>query len=58
MSFSIPHWLTEHTISEVEAIVPDTSGIARGKIMPAAKYAKELGMRLPEALFLQTITGA
>ena len=37
--------------------MPDTSGIARGKIMPAAKYAQELGMRLPEALFLQTITG-
>ncbi|MEZ5591718.1 MAG: glutamine synthetase family protein [Gammaproteobacteria bacterium] len=57
MSTSIPQWLSEHNITEVEAIVPDTSGIARGKIMPAAKYAKELGMRLPEALFLQTITG-
>lgn len=58
MQSAISLWLKEHSISEVEALVPDTSGIARGKIMPAAKYAKELGMRLPEALFLQTITGA
>ena len=38
-------------------MVPDMSGIARGKIMPAHKYWQEQGMRLPEELFLQTVTG-
>ena len=57
-------WLTEiqqffrdHGISEVEAIIPDMAGIARGKIMPAEKFAEDEGMRLPESIFLQTVTG-
>jgi glutamine synthetase len=33
------------------------TGIARGKIIPAAKYSEEAGLRLPEAVFLQTVTG-
>ncbi len=37
--------------------MPDMSGVARGKIMPAEKYCREGGMRLPEALVLQTVTG-
>jgi len=37
--------------------MPDMSGIARGKIMPAEKYCADQGMRLPEAIVLQTVTG-
>ena len=37
--------------------MPDLSGIARGKIMPTEKYCEDLGMRLPEAVVLQTVTG-
>ena len=37
--------------------MPDLSGVARGKIMPTAKYCEDLGIRLPEAIILQTITG-
>src|SRR6202012_4165111 len=33
------------------------AGIARGKIMPAEKFAEDGGMRLPESVFLQTVTG-
>ena len=33
------------------------AGIARGKIMPAEKFAADEGMRLPESIFLQTVTG-
>ena len=47
----------ERGISEVEAVVPDMAGVARGKIMPAEKFAEEEGMRLPESVFLQTVTG-
>ena len=54
---SLQTWFAEHGITEVEAIVPDMSGIARGKIMPASKYLREQSMRLPEEIFLQTVTG-
>lgn len=37
--------------------MPDLSGVARGKIMPTEKYCEDLGIRLPEAIILQTITG-
>ncbi|MDH3694645.1 MAG: glutamine synthetase family protein [Gammaproteobacteria bacterium] len=50
-------WLTEHYIDEIEAIIPDMTGIARGKIIPAHKYSEDIGMRLPEGIFLQTVTG-
>jgi len=53
----IKDWLEAHNISEVEALMPDLSGVARGKVMPAQKYCLDGGMRLPEALVLQTITG-
>jgi len=53
----IKDWLDEHGISEVECIVPDMAGTPRGKIMPAAKFAEEQGMRLPEDALLQAITG-
>ncbi len=53
----IREWLREHRIDEVEGIIPDMTGIARGKIIPAEKYSEEAGLRLPEAIFLQTVTG-
>jgi len=53
----IAAWCKEHRINEVEALMPDMAGVARGKIMPAAKYCQEGGIRLPEALILQTIAG-
>jgi glutamine synthetase len=53
----IKQFLRDHSITEVEAIIPDMSGVARGKIMPAEKYAEDEGMRLPESIFLQTVTG-
>ncbi len=54
---AIQQWLEEHNITEVEGLIPDMSGVARGKIMPASKFCKEEGMRLPESVFLQTVTG-
>jgi glutamine synthetase len=33
------------------------AGIARGKLMPAEKFQGDRGMRLPESIFLQTVTG-
>ncbi len=55
---AINDWFEKHQITEVEAMVPDMSGVARGKIIPAQKYSLEAGMRLPESIFIQTVTGA
>jgi glutamine synthetase len=57
MTNDIHQFFRERGISEVEAIVPDMAGIARGKIMPAQKFAADEGMKLPESIFLQTVTG-
>ncbi len=53
-------WIRERGITEVECLVPDMSGIARGKILPAHKFVSGLrdrGLRLPESVFVQTVTG-
>jgi glutamine synthetase len=57
MTSDIHQFFRERGISEVEAIIPDMAGIARGKIMPAQKFAADEGMKLPESIFLQTVTG-
>src|SRR3982074_1841929 len=57
MVSEIRQFFRDHGISEVEAIIPDMAGIPRGKIMPAEKFAEDGGMRLPESVFLQTVTG-
>ncbi len=57
MASEIQQFFRDHGISEVEAIIPDMAGIARGKVMPAEKFAEDEGMRLPESIFLQTVTG-
>jgi glutamine synthetase len=50
-------WLVANEIDEVEAIVPDMAGVARGKYMPAKKFSAERVMRLPESVFIQSVTG-
>ena len=50
-------WLKEHKITEVECMISDLTGIARGKISPTNKFIAEKGMRLPESVLLQTVTG-
>jgi glutamine synthetase len=54
---SIRAWLKKYSITEVECFVPDMAGIARGKIMPAAKYLMEDNIHLPESVYIQTVTG-
>lgn len=53
----IADWLSEHGIDEVEGLVPDMAGVARGKFVPAKKFVTAGPMRLPESVFIQTITG-
>ena len=44
-------------LDEVECVVPDIAGVARGKAMPASKFARQESFYLPNSIFLQTITG-
>jgi glutamine synthetase len=50
-------WFKQHNIEEIECVVPDLAGVARGKIMPARKFLASAVMSLPLAVFYQTITG-
>ena len=50
-------WLTERGIEDIECIVPDQSGVARGKMMPVQKFFSGAAMTMPSALFRQTIAG-
>ncbi|MCR8723063.1 glutamine synthetase family protein [Frigidibacter sp. ROC022] len=50
-------YLEGRRLDEVECIVADLSGIARGKAMPASKFARQTHFYLPNSIFLQTITG-
>ncbi|HEY0065254.1 MAG TPA: glutamine synthetase family protein [Telluria sp.] len=50
-------WLDERRVTEIECLVPDLTGVARGKILPRAKFAEERGMRIPEAVLGMTVTG-
>jgi len=63
-----PRWIEEtpqaaqdfvagRRLDEVECIVADIAGVARGKAMPASKFAHQERFYLPNSIFLQTITG-
>ncbi|CUA81401.1 MULTISPECIES: glutamine synthetase family protein [Gulbenkiania] len=54
---TITQWLDEHRITEVECLIPDMTGLARGKIVPRHKYNPAEGLRLPEAVLSMTVTG-
>ncbi|MEM9970449.1 MAG: glutamine synthetase family protein [Pseudomonadota bacterium] len=50
-------YLDGHRLDEVECLISDLSGIARGKAMPASKFATQDRFYLPNSIFFQTITG-
>ena len=53
----IKEWLKRHKISEVEALVPDMTGSARGKFIPAHQFLSRGNPRLPESIMIQSFTG-
>ena len=60
MTIDIREWLRDKSITEVECLVSDISGIPRGKILPVHKYVSAIetgGLRLPEYVFGQSVTG-
>jgi glutamine synthetase len=50
-------WVDERGVEEVECLVPDQAGVARGKIMPAQKFFNSPTMNMPSSIFHQTIAG-
>lgn len=50
-------YVADRRIDEVECVIPDIAGVARGKAMPAAKFGTQVSYFLPNSIFLQTITG-
>ncbi|MCL7464956.1 glutamine synthetase family protein [Phaeovulum sp. NW3] len=50
-------YIAGRRLDEVECIVADIAGVARGKAMPASKFAFQDRFFLPNSIFLQTITG-
>ncbi|MCF3594667.1 glutamine synthetase family protein [Rhodobacteraceae bacterium LMO-12] len=50
-------YLEGHRLDEVECIISDLPGIARGKAVPASKFARQNYFHLPDSIFYQTITG-
>ena len=54
---TLTDWIEDHDITEVEALIPDMSGSARDKFVPALRYSESAGILIPEAMFMQTVTG-
>jgi glutamine synthetase len=54
---TLRRWLKDNRITEVECLVPDFTGNARGKIVPATKFSHDYGTRLPEGILVATVTG-
>ncbi|MBU2982761.1 glutamine synthetase family protein [Lentibacter algarum] len=50
-------YLEGRRLDEVECIVSDLPGIARGKAVPAKKFSRQEYFHLPDSIFYQTITG-
>jgi len=53
----LENWLNSNRITEIECLVPDLTGVARGKILPREKFYEDRGMRLPEGVVATTVTG-
>ncbi len=50
-------YLEGKRLDEVECIISDLPGIARGKAVPARKFERQEMFHLPDSIFYQTITG-
>lgn len=57
MSQAMRDFLRERNIHEVECVIADMTGIARGKILPKDLFLSEGEMRLPKSVLLNTVNG-
>ena len=57
MDNKLKDFLTEHHIHEVECVIPDMTGIARGKIVPKNLFIAEDNMKMSKAVLMITVNG-
>ena len=57
MHENLARLIAEHRIHEVECVIPDMTGIARGKILPKDLFLGAGEMRLPKSVLLNTVNG-
>ena len=57
MAQPLHEFLTTNRIHEVECVIPDMTGIARGKILPRDLFVDAGEMRLPKSVLLNTVNG-
>ncbi len=46
-------YINNRRVDEVECVIGDIAGVARGKAMPAGKFAHQANYFLPNSIFLQ-----
>jgi glutamine synthetase len=57
LSEAARNYIANRRLDEVECLVSDLAGVAKGKAMPASKFARQTHFLLPNSIFAQTITG-
>ncbi|WP_199053658.1 glutamine synthetase family protein [Aquitalea sp. ASV15] len=50
-------FIREHNIHEVECVIPDMTGVARGKIVPRDLFLAEASMKMSRAVLTITVNG-
>ncbi|MEN9867905.1 MAG: hypothetical protein RL748_3495 [Pseudomonadota bacterium] len=53
----LSRFFSQHALRDVECLFPDISGYPRGKLMPAASFARGDELRIAQAIPMQAITG-
>ena len=53
----ITSWLKDNNIKQVQCVISDHTGVARGKVLPVDKFISEQGCRLSETILLQSVVG-
>lgn len=53
----ISQWLTDNEVRQVQCLISDHTGVARGKVLPIDKFLSEQGCRLGETILLQSVVG-
>lgn len=57
MNEQLLQFLKEHRIHEIECVIPDMTGIARGKILPRSLFVAEESMKMSKAVLTITVNG-
>ncbi|WP_287878383.1 glutamine synthetase family protein [Aquitalea sp.] len=53
----LQQFIREHNIHEVECVIPDMTGVARGKIVPKDLFLAEESMKMSKAVLTITVNG-